>query len=186
MNTRLVLRTACALIGLLSVDTRVAARQGTDFSGHWVLESKQQAGADTPVAITVEQSFVSSDARREPAAPLFNEITVAREFRSGTRSETFRIGLGGGTVPGISVEHGRSSDPYTHFSVGWDGPVLVFRTGTHTGMMRETGDWAEHEERWSLDSEGRLRVVIANRSSSSVLTTTTGLYRRREDNPYQH
>jgi hypothetical protein len=181
MNRGFVVHLAYGLIGLALMSTRVVGQQGADFSGYWVLESGEQIRANTPLALSVQQSFITMNARGEPKAPFFDEITIVREFRNGRHSETFRIGMGGGTVPGISAEHGRSSDPYTHFSVIWDGPLLIISTGTHTGGVRETGEWAEREERWSLDGQGRLQVVTTDRSSAGGVSKTTLLYRRRED-----
>ena len=180
MNRGLVLRIACELVGLVLVSTPVAAQQGTDFSGHWVLESEGQAGSETPVALKVQQSIRRTNVRGEPMKPFFSDITVVREFKSGTTSETYLIGVLGGTVPGGSVAHGRSSEPYTHFSVTWEGETLVIKTGTHTERLPETGDWTEREERWSLEPQRRLHVVVTARSSADASTKVTTLVYRRQ------
>lgn len=154
-----------------------AAQEKPDFSGRWVLTNPEHPGADIPLSLAVRQTLVRTTARGEPMKPFFREIAIERQFAAGTRSETHLIGVLGGTVPGIGVD-GRLKGPTSHEAVRWDGNVLIFESGRHTGQRPETGVWTEHREDWALAADGRLRVVIATRSSSDDPKTYTLYYRR--------
>ena len=53
--------------------------------------------------------------------PFFRRrAAVARELDSGVRSDTYLIGVEGGTVPGVR-EDGSVSGPRTYYRVGWEG-----------------------------------------------------------------
>jgi hypothetical protein len=79
----------------------ITAQEHPDFSGRWVLVASQQSGPDIPRALSVRQSLVQTTVRGEPTKPFFKDIAVDREFESGTRSETYVIGVVGGVVPGF-------------------------------------------------------------------------------------
>jgi hypothetical protein len=109
--------------------------------------------------------------------PSFRDITIERQFETGTRSENHLIGVQGGTVPGLRAD-GIPNGPTAHHAVKWDGNALVFESGSYTGQRPETGTWAERREIWSLDADGRLRVAITTRSSSDGSKGITLMYRR--------
>lgn len=165
-------------IALIMVATvGVAAQDKPDFSGRWVLAAQQQSDTAIPSALSVSQPLVRTTIRGDPMEPFFRDIAIDRQFDSSTRSETHLIGVQGGVVPGLRAD-GSPSGPTAHHAVKWDGNALVFESGSYTGQHPETGVWTERREVWSLDPDGRLRVVIANRSSVDAPTETTAVYRR--------
>jgi hypothetical protein len=109
--------------------------------------------------------------------PFFRDITIERQFETGTRSETHLIGVQGVTVSGLRAD-GSPNVPTGHHAVRWDGNALVFGSGSYSGHRPETGVWTERREKWSLDADGRLRVVITMRSSGDGSRTITVQYRR--------
>jgi hypothetical protein len=153
------------------------AQDGPDFTGRWILESPSQPAPDNPRALSVRQSLVSTNVRGEPMRPFFKDITIERQFESSTRSETHQIGVVGGEVPGLGSD-GKTDGPRHHHAVRWDANALVFESGSYTGQSPETGVWTERSEVWSLDSDGRLHVVITARSSVDAPRTVALVYRR--------
>jgi hypothetical protein len=148
------------------------AQDGIDFTGRWILDSPSPASAQAPRALSVRQSLVTTNVRGEPMRPFFKDITIERQVEGSTSAETYQIGVVGGVVGGVGTG-GR------HYAVKWDANVLVFENGSYTGQTPETGVWTESREAWSLDSEGRLHVVITTRSSSDPPRTVALVYRRR-------
>jgi hypothetical protein len=167
----------CSVVLVLVVATPRAAQEEPDFSGRWILESPSPPAPDTPRALSVRQSLVRTNVRGEAMKPFFNDITIDREFESGTRSETHQIGVVGGVVPGFR-EDGSPDGPRRHHAVKWDGNALLFESGSYTGQAPETGVWDERREVWSLDPNGRLRLAITTRSSVDGSRTVTLVYRR--------
>ena len=109
--------------------------------------------------------------------PFFKDIAVTRALPSGTRSDTYQIGVVGGTA---SVRaDGSANSPPTHYRVAWEEQALVMESGSYTGPAPESGDWAERREVWSLDSGVRLRMVITTRSSVDPPRTVMLVYRRQ-------
>jgi hypothetical protein len=128
---------------------------------------------DIPQALSVSQSLVRTNVRGEPMQPFFKDITVTRVLASSTRSETYHIGGGGG---GVSV--GSTGGQRTHYRVAWEEQALVIESGSYTGPIPESGNWAERREVWSLDSGVRLNLAITVRSSVDAPKTVTLVYRR--------
>jgi len=159
------------------VGASLRAQVGQDFTGRWILESPAQPAPDIPRALSVRQSLVSTNVRGEPIRPFFKDITIEREFASGTRSETHEIGVVGGVLPAPGPDR-RANGPNQHHAVKWDANALVFESGSYTGQGRETGVWTEHREIWSLDSNNRLHLMITTRSSIDALRTVELVYRR--------
>ena len=157
-----------ALIG-----SSLAAQDEPDFTGRWVLESPSQPSPDIPAALSVRQSVVSKNVRGEPMKPFFRDITVVRELANRTSSETYEIGVVGGSLGGSVA----GESPSRHFRVLWEKQVLVIESGSYTGSTPESGQWTERREAWSLDPDGRLRLAITSRSSDSDLSTVTLVYR---------
>jgi hypothetical protein len=164
-----------ALIMLATVG--FAAQDKPDFSGRWVLATLQQSDTDIPLALSVRQSLVRTTVRGDLMEPFFRDITIERQFETGTQSETHQIGVQGGTVSGLRAD-GSPSGPTAHHAVKWDANALVFESGSYTGQRPETGVWTERREIWSLDADGRLRVAITSRSSGDGSRAITLLYRR--------
>jgi hypothetical protein len=168
-----VMRAPLSAIALsMLVGAFVRAQDGIDFTGRWILESPSAASAETPRALSVRQSLVTTNVRGEPMRPFFKDITIEREVEGSTRAETYQIGVVGGVVGGLGGS-GR------HYAVKWDANVLVLESGSYTGQIPETGVWTERREAWSLDSDGRLHVVITTRSPTDALRTVALVYRQR-------
>jgi hypothetical protein len=165
------------LVAAILVVAQLSAQDTPDFSGHWILESAAQPATDIPRALTVSMSIVRTNVRGEPMKPFFKDITVGREFANGTSSETYQIGVEGGTVSGRADQ--RADSPRSHHRVIWEEQTLVIETGRYTGPTPESGQWTERREAWSLDPEGRLRLAITSRSSGSASITVTLVYRRQ-------
>ena len=155
----------------------VAAQDKPDFSGRWILITPQQSDTDTPMALSVRQTLVRTTVRGDPMEPFFRDITIERQFETGTQSATLLIGVQGGTVSGLRADRSPNG-PTAHHAVRWDGNALVFESGSYTGQRPETAVWSERREVWSLEDDGRLRVAITKRSSGQGSTAVTLLYRR--------
>ena len=155
----------------------VAAQDKPDFSGRWVLATAQQSNMEIPLALSVRQTLVQTTVRGDPVEPFFRNISIVRQFETGTHSENHRIGVLSGTVPGLRAD-GSPHGPRAHHAVRWDGNALVLESGSYTGQGPETGVWTERREIWSLYPDGRLRVVITTRSSADASKNITLVYRR--------
>ena len=153
------------------------ARDQPDFSGRWVLEESRPSASEMPRALSVRQTLVRTNVRGEPMEPFFRDLTVERQFEGAIRSETYWIGVQGGTVHGWWEDKSRTP-PSTHQSVKWEGRSLVIETGSYTGSTPESGAWTERREVWSLDPDGRLRIALTTRSSTDPPGSNTLVYRR--------
>ena len=163
------------VVVIVSVGSGIAAQDKPDFSGSWILESRS-TDADIPQTLSVSQSLVLTNVRGEPMTPAFKDITVTRVLATGTRSDTYQIGVVGGTFSGRADG---SEGPRTHHRVAWEEQALVIEIGSHTGPVPESGDWAERREVWSLESGVRLRLTITTRSSVGAPGTVVLVYRRQ-------
>jgi hypothetical protein len=168
--------TTCVVVVIVSLGARLTAQDKPDFSGSWILESGS-SGADSPQTLSVSQSLMRTNIRGEPMRPFFKDITVTRALATGARSDTYQIGIAGGTVSGRA--DGTDNGPRTHHRVAWEEEALVIESGSHTGLDPESGDWAERREVWSLDSGVRLRLAITTRSSVDAPRTVMLVYRRQ-------
>ena len=175
-ETAMVLQQACSVALIMLATVTVSAQTGPDFSGSWVLATPRES-ADVPSALSVSQTLLRTTATGNPMAPFFRDITIERHFESSSRSETHRIGMQGGIVPGLHHD-GSSNGPTVRFSVRWEGQSLVFESGSHTGQLPEDGVWSERREVWTLDPDGRLRVMITTRSSADDPTSVVLVYRQ--------
>jgi hypothetical protein len=155
----------------------VSAQGHPDFTGRWILEAPGGSSSDAPRSLLVRQSLDGTTGGVGPATPFFSDITIERDANGLTRSETYRIGLQSGVVPGIRAD-GSAGGPRTRHAVQWDGTALVFESSRSSGDLAGIGDWAERREVWSLDSRGRLHVVITTRSSGAARESVTLVYRR--------
>jgi hypothetical protein len=159
------------LVAVIVLSPPLQSQSQPDFSGTWTLDSRP--AADTPVRITVKQVLVRTNVRGEPIAPLFRQIVITR----AGRTESYDIGAIGGSMSGIVG--GPVSPLRTHQRLAWEEQVLVIESGSYTGGARETGDWTERREAWSIDSDGRLRVRISTRGSGVAPSDDTVIYRRQ-------
>jgi hypothetical protein len=170
-------RLAWSLTLLILATATVAAQNKPDFSGRWILAVPESSAPDIPSALLVRQTVVRTTVHGEPMEPFFKDIAIDLELESGVRSENHLIGMAGGIVPGRRPDSSLQG-LQTHYCVNWEDSSLVFENGSHTGPKPETGVWAERRETWSLDPEGRLRIVIVTRSSADDSRTVTLVYRR--------
>ncbi len=161
------------LIAALAWGTQVALPEQPDFSGSWILTSTV-GSAGGRESLTVKQTVVQTNVRGEPMKPFFREIAITRRSDDRVASETFQIGgVGGGISSGSPA--GRVS---TYRRVVWDDRALVFETAGYTGPARETGNWSERREIWSLDLNGLLHVEVTTSSWNTPVQTVARLYRR--------
>ena len=177
MSCRNRLQETCSVALVMLATVGVAAQDKPDFSGHWVLATPQQSDTDIPSALTIRQTFVRTTVTGEPMKPFFRDITIERQFATGTHSENHIIGVLGGAVFGFRPD-GTRDGPNAHHGVRWDGNALVFERGSYTGQRPESGVWTERRETWSLHADGHLRVVITARSSEIGSKNITLVYRR--------
>lgn len=162
-----------ALLAVLLAAVVSAAQDQPDFSGEWVLESAP-ASADAPSALAVVQRRMTTNVRGEPVPPFFREITISRIGAATSRTETFLIGVVGGSTPDPKA----TDAPRMGFSVAWEGQSLVFERNTYTGPIASPVTSATTREAWSVDAGGRLRTTIMSRSGDAA-TTIVSLYRRK-------
>jgi len=176
MLCRLQRHWSLAVIAILTVG--LAAQEKPDFSGRWVLvTSQQQPDGDVPSELSVHQTVVQTTVRGEPMKPYVSDISIGRQFATGLRSETHQIGVIGGNVSGPDTAASQN-DPNVHHAVRWEGDTLILEGGSHSGPRPRTGVWKERREAWSLDADGRLRIVLTVSGSSNAAQTITLMYRR--------
>lgn len=161
------------------VGTFAQAQDGVDFGGHWILETPSSTSAETPQVLLVQQSLVTTNVRDERMRAFFKDIIIERQARSGSRTESHQIGVAGGTIVGLTSTGDAPDSRREHHAVTWEANTLVFESGRYTGQSRESGVWTERREVWSLDSDGRLQVVITTRGSSEAPRTVSVRYQRQ-------
>jgi hypothetical protein len=169
-----------ALIVLATVT--LGAQERPDFSGRWVLIPPVPSGKDIPSVLSVRQSPERTTGGAASTESPFKDITIDRQFESGTTSETHSLGVMGGVVPGLRAG-GTPAGPRGHHRVQWEGSSLVFERGDYTGEAGEGGAWTERREVWSFQPDGRLRVVITTRGSVDRPTEVALMYRRPSRGP---
>ncbi len=166
-----------SIVPILLATVAIAAQSKPDFSGRWILTTRQ-TDVDIPSALSVRQTIARTTLRSDPMEPFFRDITIERQLETGTTSETYPIGVQGGAVPVFRADGSPNCGPTAHHAVRWEGNALVLESGSYTGGRPETGVWTERREVWSLIPDGRLSVVITNRSSGDALRHVTLVYRR--------
>jgi hypothetical protein len=164
------------------VAATVGAQDKPDFSGRWILEPSTDVGPDVARSLTVRQPVVRTNVFGAPMPPLFKELSVERQFVTDVRTETYQIGVVGGTVGGV-VPTNRAPAPNVNASetrlwVRWENDRIVIDTGNYSGSSRETGPYSEHSEIWQLEAAGRLILSITDRGSGIASTTKTLTYRK--------
>jgi hypothetical protein len=132
-----------------------------DFSGHWRLVDTLAAGPLVPGAMDVSQSW-------QRDLPV---VTVARQFSTGTESESYTVG---GIEGGVS-----SSGAHSTSETKWDNKRLVIKADHYSGRTRDDGPYTERVEVWSLDGQDKLRVTVRQRESGVEAKPVTVTYRRR-------
>jgi len=177
MTREKILCTATSfVVVIVLLGAELAAQDKPDFSGAWTLESTL-SGAEIPRTLSVTQSLMRTNVRGAATEPLVKDITVTRALASDTRSDTYEIGVVGGTVSGRG--DGSVNGSRTYHRIVWEGQALVVESGSHTGPAPQSGVWAERREVWALDSGVRLRLTITTRSSVDAPRTIMLVYRRQ-------
>ena len=135
--------------------------------------------ADVPTTLIVRQSIRLTNMRGEPMTPYYDQIAIDHKSSTGMHSDTFMIGITGGTVGGsVSSTGVRIRGLSTHQAVTWNGLSLVFELGTYTGDTPGTGDWTERRETWALQPNGELAITVVTSGSAVRAQTVSALYRR--------
>jgi hypothetical protein len=160
-----------------------------DFSGRWKWSSTAVPGAQFPPSLIVRQSIARTNARGDSIEPYFKDVSVEREFPSGTRAETYLIGVVGGRVSGVDTRMGATLEAgfQTTYAVRWEGGRLIFESGRYEGPVRaaqsvaelRAGPYSERVEMWELGSDGLLTISITTRGSNIQLTTQSAIYVRQ-------
>jgi len=180
-DTMFATLSTCMLVLLGSVVAQTPKEP--DFSGEWVLVKASGTGSDPAPALTVRQTITRTTVRGEPMTPWFSDLTVERHFRTGVVSETYKIGMSGGSVSGtVTAASSLRREERTTAAVMWEGESLIIRTSRYSGPPHESGPYTEHEEVWSIDPSGRLSITITDRSSGTQTATVMLIY-RRQSNP---
>ena len=120
---RLTWSIALLMLGAVGVAAQIS--QTFEVSGFWPPRSNR-----TQIFRWRYQSGKTScetTVRGEPMEPFFRDITVGRQFETGTGSENHRIGVQGGTVAGRHAD-GSSNGRLTYHAVTWAGDALTFQS----------------------------------------------------------
>jgi hypothetical protein len=152
------------------VVTSVLAQSKPDFSGRWVLLRPESAGADVARTVTVRQPIVRANVHGAPMEPSFLQITLERHFARFAQTDTYLIGVQGGTVGGLNAGGSRRS---TRVFARWEGDRLVIDTSSTSD-----GESAERTEVLQYDVDGLLTVTVTERSSGVESRRMTATYRR--------
>ena len=145
------------------------AQEKPDFSGRWVLSPSAVVDRDVPQSLTVKQVVARTN--------VFEDITIVREFADHARTDTYQIGIVGGTIGGVSRLLGRPVTE-TRFSVQWDANRLVFKTSSDSEVPGQTQQHSEHTEIWQLAGDGTLIMAVTDRSSSVEPASKVLTYRK--------
>jgi hypothetical protein len=160
------------LVSLIAGTT--AAQEKPDFTGVWVLVAPRDGAMDAAPELSVRQWLEHTTSVRGVAVDI-PHVAIERHFQSGVRSESYTIGIVGGSgsaganVPTVTTE----------YAVKWDGDRLVIETSRYSGPTRESGPHSEHDEVWSLDAQGTLGMTVTDRGSGTESRTTQLTYRKR-------
>ena len=181
MNPLTIRLTLWSCVSVLLIAPKSGAQDKPDFSGHWALADPSVSGPTIAQELTVQMLIVRESVRGDPITPFFKTMTVERRLPSGVHSDSYQIGIEGGMVGGVvgGAGPGRQSPSQTRFSITWNGDRLVMENGSYSGPTRESGPYTEHDEVWSLDSQGRLLLTVTERASGVEPRTTQLTYRRQ-------
>ena len=116
--------------------------------------------------------------------PFFRDVTIEREFETGTRSETYQIGVAGERIPPVN-EDGIPNRRPIGSSVRLEGQSLIIESGSEIGQTPESNGRPERREVWQVEPDGRLKLTITTRTSTDPLKTDTFIYRRQVPAQYR-
>lgn len=153
------------------------AQTPPDLSGRWILEGQVTSAPNMPKALSVRQSLVRT-MERGPMKPFFRDLTIVREFESGTRTETYQIGVAGERLP--AAAGGTTPVPSSvHDFVQWKGRGLVIESGRYSTSAAGGDVMPGRREVWALGPDGRLTLTVTTRISSDAPKTEAYTYRRQ-------
>jgi hypothetical protein len=161
------------LVSLIAGTT--AAQEKPDFTGGWVLVAPRDGAVDAAPELLVRQWLEHKTSVRGVPVDI-PHVAIERQFQTGVRSESYTIGIVGGTT-GRSA--GANISVTTQYAVKWDGDRLVIETVRYSGPTRESGPYSEHDEVWSLDAQGTLLMTVTDRGSRTGPRTTQLTYRKK-------
>jgi hypothetical protein len=147
----------------------------SDFSGEWILIKSTPPTADAARSLTVRQPIVRTSASGAPMRPFFSHLVVERHYAMGVQSQTFMIGVEGGTVSGVPS----ATQVETRESARWADSGLVIVTSRWSWPAGELRQDSEHKEVWQLDGQGILVVTLTDQEAGEESRTTMLTYRRR-------
>jgi hypothetical protein len=152
------------------------AQSSPNMLGRWILDGQVTSAPDIPKALSVRQSLVRT-MERGPMKPFFRDLTIAREFESGTRTETYQIGVAGERLP--PATGGATPSPSSdHDFVQWDRHGLVIESQHYSASGNASDVMARRREVWALDPDGRLKLTVTTRISADAPKTAAYRYRR--------
>lgn len=166
-----------SLICLIAWAPAATRQDKPDFSGTWILDAARSSAPDVPRALTITMHLVSTTKRGEPMKPFFKSMDVRREFANRTTEETYPLGILGGSMGAP----GSRASVTTRYRNVWEEETLVLELETETGPATEIRAWTKHREAWSFDTEGGLRIEMADSSSTSQPSTAALVYRRKSN-----
>jgi len=161
----------CAVtsVAVVLVATLASPLAHPDFSGRWTLDAPSPAPADAASVLVVDWQVMRPTIRGESRPLVYLHISVRREGPLGTTTVTYMFAMSGGVVgPRIDSTERRAA---------WRGDTLTLLTRRAGPDGPHTGEWSERQESWSLDADGRLRVVIE--AHDRAQQTTVLVYRRK-------
>ena len=110
--------------------------------------------------------------------PHYSHLNVERHFETGSESDSYHIGINGGTMAGLAGDSpSAANSPRTTFGVFWAGDELVIEKGSYSGG--QSGRRTHHREVWRLDRSGRLVITITERASEASTSVHTLTYRKQ-------
>jgi hypothetical protein len=134
----------------------VSAQEHPNFSGEWVKVE--------PVSETEASLVVLQDART---------INIEQKSSPGPRSATYDVGTFGGVMDAVIDGCGGGSLEWM-----WKEATLVVMRQQTICSGGETKQ-SKHDEVWSLDTDGRLIIVITDEETGTAPITMRFLYRKR-------
>ena len=153
-----------AVVCALFLQVAPAPSPTPDFSGRWTLVEPAQPGPKIATQLAV--TTATEQTKDGPALA----VTVKRTVGRDVQSDTYKVGL----VGGIMKPNGTAS----RIAAGWDGSTLVLENGTYPMTVSRQGKSTEHDERWSIDADGRLVMDVTDRQPDGEPKTTRLVYRR--------
>jgi hypothetical protein len=170
---------ACLTVLALFASAEPSGQSPPDFSGRWVLVRVEPVGMQAAGTLMVQQPIVRTNVCGAPMAPFYRAITIERQFADRTQTDTYSIGVIGGTVGGIIAGHDPQDPvPQTRCFVRWEDNRLVMDTGSYAGSSREAGPYTERTETWQLDDAGLLMVTVTERRSGIESASEVAVYHR--------